>query len=280
MSDLVVSDGAPDAPLLEVKDLKVHLRVADRLVRAVDGVDFKVDTAECVGVVGESGSGKSTLIRAISRLMPNLQVDELSGELRFEGRDILRMADRELRTLRRSRGFSMIFQDPLGYLNPTQRVGRQIAEALSPDGRSRSEHKRVLDLLDEVGFADPGAIARRYPHELSGGMRQRVMIAIALASDPKLLFADEPTTALDATVQLQVLETLYRLHKERNMAVAIITHDLGVVAELCDRVYVMQAGKFVENATAVDLFERPQHPYSARLIELSAHRLDFRGAQE
>src|SRR5688572_22256679 len=177
MSDLAVSDGAP---LLEVKDLKVHLRVADRLVRAVDGVDFKVDTAECVGVVGESGSGKSTLIRAISRLMPNLQVDELSGELRFEGRDILRMADRELRTLRRSRGFSMIFQDPLGYLNPTQRVGRQIAEALSPDGRGRSEHKRVLDLLDEVGFADPGAIARRYPHELSGGMRQRVMIAIAL----------------------------------------------------------------------------------------------------
>lgn len=280
MSDLAVSDGAPDAPLLEVKDLKVHLRVADRLVRAVDGVDFKVDTAECVGVVGESGSGKSTLIRAISRLMPNLQVDELSGELRFEGRDILRMADRELRTLRRSRGFSMIFQDPLGYLNPTQRVARQIAEALSPDGRGRSEHKRVLDLLDEVGFADPGAIARRYPHELSGGMRQRVMIAIALASDPKLLFADEPTTALDATVQLQVLETLYRLHKERNMAVVIITHDLGVVAELCDRVYVMQAGKFVENATAVDLFERPQHPYSARLVELSAHRLDFRGMQQ
>ncbi|MCV3238482.1 ABC transporter ATP-binding protein [Mesorhizobium sp. ZC-5] len=280
MSDLAVSDGAPDAPLLEVKDLKVHLRVADRLVRAVDGVDFKVDTAECVGVVGESGSGKSTLIRAISRLMPNLQVDELSGELRFEGRDILRMADRELRTLRRSRGFAMIFQDPLGYLNPTQRVGRQIAEALSPDGRGRSEHRRVLDLLDEVGFADPGAIARRYPHELSGGMRQRVMIAIALASDPKLLFADEPTTALDATVQLQVLETLYRLHKERNMAVAIITHDLGVVAELCDRVYVMQAGKFVENATAVDLFERPQHPYSARLVELSAHRLDFRGMQQ
>jgi ABC-type dipeptide/oligopeptide/nickel transport system ATPase component len=269
-----------EAPLLQVRDLKVHLRVAGQLVRAVDGANFQVNAGECVGVVGESGSGKSTLVRAISRLMPNLRVDELSGDLRFEGRDILKMSDRELRALRRSRGFSMIFQDPLGYLNPTQRVGRQIGEALSPDGRGRSDRQRILDLLEEAGFPDPGSVSRRYPHELSGGMRQRVMIAIALASDPKLLFADEPTTALDATVQLQVLQTLYRLHKERNMAMAIITHDLGVVAELCDRVYVMQTGKVVESGNTADLFEQPQHPYSARLVNLSAHRLDYRGTQQ
>ncbi|MEO3999400.1 ABC transporter ATP-binding protein [Mesorhizobium sp. CAU 1732] len=261
-------------PLLEVRDLNVHFRVAERLVRAVDGVDFTVNAAECVGIVGESGSGKSTLIRAVSRLMPNLRIDQLSGDVRFEGRDVLAMPDRELRELRRSRGFSMIFQDPLGHLNPTQRVGRQIAEGLSPGGRGRSDRDRVHELLDEVGFSDPGVIARRYPHELSGGMRQRVMIAIALASDPKLLFADEPTTALDATVQLQVLQTLYKLHKERNMAVAIITHDLGVVAEMCDRVCVMQTGKILETASTVDLFERPQHPYSARLVHLSARRLE------
>jgi len=267
-------------PMLQVRDLKVHFKVAGRVVRAVDGIDIDIDAGECIGVVGESGSGKSTIVRAISRLLPNLRVDEVSGKATFEGRDIFAMSDRELRGLRRSRGFSMIFQDPLGYLNPTQRVGKQIAEALSPDGRGRPDRVRVQDLLDEVGFPDPGRVARRYPHELSGGMRQRVMIAIALASDPKLLFADEPTTALDATVQLQVLQTLYRLHKERNMAVAIITHDLGVVAEMCDRVYVMQTGKVLETATAVDLFERPQHPYSARLVSLSTHRLQTERGEE
>jgi ABC-type dipeptide/oligopeptide/nickel transport system ATPase component len=257
--------------LLDVRNLKVHLRVADQVVRAVDGADLQVNQAECVGVVGESGSGKSTLVRAISRLMPNLRIEELSGDLKFEGRDLLEMNDRDLRALRRKRGFSMIFQDPLGYLNPTQRVERQIAEALSDDGRGQSDGQRVCNLLDEVGFSNPRNVARRFPHELSGGMRQRVMIAMALASDPKLLFADEPTTALDATVQLQVLQTLYRLHKERNMAVAIITHDLGVIAELCDRVYVMQGGRTIESASTIDLFERPQHPYSARLIGLSTH---------
>jgi ABC-type dipeptide/oligopeptide/nickel transport system ATPase component len=268
------------APLLKVTDLAVHFRVSDRLVRAVDGVDFEVNSAECVGVVGESGSGKSTLIRAISRLMPNLRVDRISGEVLFEGNEVLSMPERTLRALRRSQGFSMIFQDPLGYLNPTQRIGRQIAEALSPRPGGKSDKARVHDMLEEVGFPDPAGVARRFAHELSGGMRQRVMIAIALASDPKLLFADEPTTALDATVQFQVLQTLYRLHKERNMSVVIVTHDLGVVAEICDRVYVMQTGKVVETATAVDLFERPQHPYSARLVSLSDHRLAGAGGQQ
>ncbi|MBM1173417.1 ABC transporter ATP-binding protein [Microvirga arabica] len=265
--------------LVAVKNLKVHFQVTDRIVRAVDGVDFHVNPAECVGIVGESGSGKSTLVRAVSRLMPNLRVKELSGDVQFEGRDVLKMSEGDLRELRRSRGFSMIFQDPLGYLNPTHRVGRQIAEALSPHGNVQSDSQRVQSLLEEAGFQEPNNVARSFPHELSGGMRQRVMIAIALARDPKLLFADEPTTALDSTVQLQVLQTLYRLHKERNMAVVIITHDLGVVAELCDRVYVMQTGKVVETADSVDLFERPKHTYSARLVELSAHRSSFRGAQ-
>lgn len=258
--------------LLDVRDLTVHFRVSDNVIKAVDGVDFKVEAGECVGVVGESGSGKSTLIRAISKLMPNLRVERMSGEVLFDERDIFSMPDRELRALRRQSGFSMIFQDPLGYLNPTHRVGRQIAEALSPRA-GLSSKERVHDLLDEVGFHEPASVARRFPHELSGGMRQRIIIAIALASDPKLLFADEPTTALDATVQLQVLKTLYRLHKSRNMSVVIVTHDLGVVAEMCDRVYVMQTGKIIETASATDLFERPQHPYSARLVRLSEHRI-------
>jgi ABC-type dipeptide/oligopeptide/nickel transport system ATPase component len=273
-----VNHTASAAPLLDVENLKIHFNVGGRTVRAVDGVDFRVNPAEFVGVVGESGSGKSTLVRAISRLMPNLRMNEYSGKVEFEGRDILAMSDRELRALRRSHGFSMIFQDPLGYLNPTHRVGRQIAEALS-SRPGKSDRERVADLLSEVGFPDPASIAQRYPHELSGGMRQRVMIAMALASDPKLLFADEPTTALDATVQMQVLQTLYRLHVQRNMAVVIITHDLGVVAELCDRVYVMQTGKVVETAPAVELFENPQHPYSARLIDLSTSHQRQEGAR-
>jgi ABC-type dipeptide/oligopeptide/nickel transport system ATPase component len=256
-------------PLLEVRDLKVHLRVGGNVVRAVDGVDLTVGRGECIGIVGESGSGKSTLARAVLRLLPNVDLAELSGHIAFNGADTLSMPDAALRQLRRHAGFSMIFQDPLGYLNPTMRVGRQIREALCPDTKAGADDARVYGLLRDVGLKDVEQVARRFPHELSGGMRQRIMIAIALASEPLLLVADEPTTALDATVQLQVLETLQRLHRERDMAMAIITHDLGVVAALCDRVYVMNGGKVVESAETVQLFERPAHPYSARLIELS-----------
>ncbi|MGJ7505907.1 ABC transporter ATP-binding protein [Variovorax sp. GT1P44] len=264
-----MQDNNSRASLLEVRNLKVHLRVGGNVVRAVDGVDLTVGRGECVGIVGESGSGKSTLARAVLRLLPNVDMAELSGDISFNGADTLSMPDAALRKLRQHAGFSMIFQDPLGYLNPTMRVGRQIREALCPDESAGSDDARVYGLLRDVGLKDVEQVARRYPHELSGGMRQRIMIAIALASEPLLLVADEPTTALDATVQLQVLETLQRLHRERNMAMAIITHDLGVVAALCDRVYVMNGGKVVESAETVQLFERPAHPYSARLIELS-----------
>jgi ABC-type dipeptide/oligopeptide/nickel transport system ATPase component len=264
--------GVQEGELLDVRDLKVHLRVGGTVVRAVDGVDLIVRPGESIGIVGESGSGKSTLARAILKLLPNVELAELRGDIRFRGRDLTRIADADLRALRRHGGFSMIFQDPLGYLNPTKRIGTQIAEAL---GRKRfaAARQRVERLMEEAGLPASAQLARRFPHELSGGQRQRVMIAIALASEPALLFADEPTTALDATVQLQVLKTLGRLHRDRNMAMVIITHDLGVVAELCERVYVMRAGKVVESGDAVEVFENPRHPYAAQLIDLSTrHR--------
>ena len=237
-------------------------------MRAVDGVDLFVEHGECVGIVGESGSGKTTLARAILRLLPPVELAEISGEMMFNGKEIGTMPDAALQEMRRQGSFSMVFQDPLGYLNPTQRVGAQIAEALPSGFRAAAVRQRTLDLLREVGLRDAELVARRYPHELSGGMRQRALIALALAPSPMLLVADEPTTSLDATVQLQVLETLRRLHRERNMALAVITHDLGLVAELCDRVYVMRAGKVVECADVFTLFEAPKHPYTARLIEL------------
>jgi ABC-type dipeptide/oligopeptide/nickel transport system ATPase component len=260
------------APLLSVRNLKVHLRVGEAVVRAVDGVDLSVDQGESIGIVGESGSGKSTLARAVLKLLPNVELAACQGEVNFRGLDLARMSDPALRDLRRHHGFSMIFQDPLGYLNPTKRVGAQVAEAISGKS-SGSSGDRVQQLLAEAGLPSALQLARRFPHELSGGMRQRVMIAIALASEPALLFADEPTTALDATVQLQVLETLRRLHRDRKMAMVIISHDLGVVAELCNRVYVMRDGKVLESGDTVEVFENPKHPYAAQLIELSTrHR--------
>ena len=256
-------------PLLRVESLKVHLRTAGAVVRAVDGVSLYVFPGECVGIVGESGSGKSTLARAIVHLLPNVEFAELSGRVVFDGADLGTMAPGVLRRLRHAGGFSMVFQDPLGYLNPTRRVGIQVAEAIH-DARSRAEvTNRIHKLLHEVGLPEPPIVARRYPHELSGGMRQRVMIAMALASSPKLLVADEPTSSLDVTVQLQVLRTLKRLHREHAMALVLITHDLGVVAQLCDRVYVMRAGRVVEQADKFTLFDAPRDPYTARLIRLS-----------
>jgi ABC-type dipeptide/oligopeptide/nickel transport system ATPase component len=256
------------SPLLTVRQARVHLQVGPRLVRAVDGVDLDLMQGECVGILGESGSGKSTLGRMIARLLPGIAIAHLSGEVTFDGQDIARMPDRALRALRRQRSFAMVFQDPLSHLNPTRRIGAQMTEALPPV----HDPGRAAALLTQVGLADPGRILRLYPHQLSGGMRQRVLIAMAMAARPRLLIADEPTTALDATVQVQVIQTLRRLHREQGVAMLVISHNLGLVAELCDRVYVMDAGRVVEQAAIEDLFDRPSHPVTAGLVA-AARRL-------
>jgi ABC-type dipeptide/oligopeptide/nickel transport system ATPase component len=261
-----------DAPLLSARDIKVLLRVHGRIVKAVDGVDLDVLPGQCVGVVGESGSGKSTLGRAMTRLLPNVEIAELSGSVRFCGEDVLAMSSDRMRGLRRHRGLSMVFQDPLSYLNPTLRVDRQMAEALRHLSDKRAVQDTSTELLRQVGLHEAARILRLYPHELSGGMRQRVLIAMALAPDPQILVADEPTTALDATVQYQVIQTLRRLNKERNLAMLIITHDLGMVAELCDQVYVMNGGKVVEAADVFSLFDAPKNAYTVSLLA-AARRL-------
>ena len=263
---------AVEQPLLSARDVKVHLRVHGRIVKAVDGVDLDVLPGQCVGIVGESGSGKSTLGRAMTRLLPNVEIAELSGSVKFCGEDVLAMSSDTMRALRRHRGLSMVFQDPLSYLNPTLRIERQMAESLRHLPDRRTVQAKSVELLQQVGLADAERVLGLYPHELSGGMRQRVLIAMALAPDPQILVADEPTTALDATVQYQVIQTLRRLNKERNLAMLIITHDLGMVAELCDQVYVMHGGKIVEAADVFTLFEAPKSDYTASLLA-AARRL-------
>jgi peptide/nickel transport system ATP-binding protein len=255
-----------DPPLLDVRGLTVHLRVRDREVRAADGVDLQVAAGECVGLVGESGSGKTMVARAIVGLLPTVRLQRCDGDVVLDGTNILGLRAKELRKARQGR-VSMIFQEPTSYLNPTMRVGAQIAEAL-PESLARAEKAETIrTLLAQAGLPRGQAIERRYPHQLSGGMKQRAMIALALASNPKLLIADEPTTALDVTVQAQVLQTLRHLHEQRGMAILLITHDFGVIAEMCDRIYVMYAGEIVESADAVTLFEKPRHPYTRLLLD-------------
>lgn len=271
MNKLVHSPGQESLrdDLLTVRDLDVHIVAGASKIHAVKNATLTVKKAECIGIVGESGSGKSTLARAVSRLMPNVTRTELTGEVEFNGTNMLEISGDDLRKLRRNNGFSMVFQDPLSYLNPTKRIWRQIDEALPGVTARRARRERIISLLNEVGLPNPEKVAGSYPHELSGGMRQRVMIAIALASEPLLLIADEPTTALDSTVQLLVLDTLRRLHRDRGMAMIVITHDLGVIAELCDRVYVMRGGQIIESGETASVFKSPSHEYTARLLELS-----------
>jgi oligopeptide/dipeptide ABC transporter ATP-binding protein len=252
--------------LLDVRDLRVHFRRDGKLVKAVDGADLTLRAGECVGLVGESGSGKSVLARSVARLMPDANIEKTSGSVLFDGTDVLALGDRELQQHRRGRFVSMVFQDPLSYLNPTKRVGRQVAEALPRDISRKEQRIQVGEFFTRVGLPGDLVTQRRYPHELSGGMRQRVLIALALASSPRLLIADEPTTALDVTVQIQVLNTLEKLHRERDMALLVITHDLALVAELCDRVYVMYAGQIVESGDVRALFANPTHPYTRGLL--------------
>ncbi len=251
------------APLLAVDDLRVEIPTQRGVVQAVRGVSFTVERGETFALVGESGSGKTMTCRAILRLIhPPGRIS--GGRVTFQGRNLARLPERDLERIRGS-GFVMVFQDPMSALNPVLTVEEQIAEAL-PWGRPYSRRDRALDLLRRVGIPDPERRLRAYPHQLSGGQRQRVMLAIALARQPALLLADEPTTALDVTIQAQILRLIVTLQKEYGMALILVTHDLGVVYHMVDRVAVMYAGQIMELAAKGDLFARPRHPYTIGLI--------------
>lgn len=252
--------------LLVVEHLKTHFFTRAGVVRAVDDVSFTLDQGQALGLVGESGSGKSVTSLSILGLVGGTG-KIVGGSVKYQGRDIVHVSEEEKRRLRGSE-IAMIFQDPMTSLNPVFTIGEQIAEAVRIHKQlSRREAWNVaVEALQSVSIPDPARRARDYPHQLSGGMRQRAMIAMALSCDPKVLIADEPTTALDVTIQAQILELLARLQQDRDLALLLITHDLGVVAEVADRVAVMYAGKIVEEAPVHELFQKPQHPYTMGLL--------------
>ncbi|EGL35448.1 ABC transporter, ATP-binding protein [Parvimonas sp. oral taxon 110 str. F0139] len=252
--------------LLEIKDLHTSFRIRDEYFDAVDGVDMKLFSDEILAIVGESGCGKSTLATTVMGLH-NPNYTRSTGEILFEGKNLVGLSEKEFNEIR-GEGIGMIFQDPLSSLNPLQRIGKQIEEGLIYHTKMNAEERkaRVLELIEQVGIPNPPRVARQYPHELSGGMRQRVIIAIALACKPKIIIADEPTTALDVTIQAQILDLLVQIQKEINAGIILITHDLGVVAQLADRVCVMYAGQIVEEAPVVELFTNPKHPYTRSLL--------------
>jgi peptide/nickel transport system ATP-binding protein len=261
-------------PLLEVRDLRVQFDTADGVVKAVDGISYKVESGRALGIVGESGSGKSVSSLTVMGLtrFTNARIE---GEILFEGRDLLKASDEDMRQIR-GKEIAMIFQDPLSSLHPYYKVGKQLVEAIRahhPETSKQAARTRAIELLDMVDIPEPNRRVDNYPHEFSGGMRQRAMIAMALSNDPKLLIADEPTTALDVTVQAQILALIERLQHELNTAVVIITHDLGVIAETADDVAVMYAGRIVERATTERIFRSPEHPYTWGLLR-SIPRLD------
>jgi oligopeptide/dipeptide ABC transporter ATP-binding protein len=260
-------------PLLAVEDLRVQFWTRRGTVYAVNGTSFEIAPGETLGIVGESGCGKSVTSLALLGILPRAG-RVVGGTAMFEGRDLLSMRDRELRRVR-GREIAMIFQDPMTSLNPVLSVGRQIREAIEThfDMSKRAANLRAGELLERVGIPNPNARLRDYPHQFSGGMRQRAMIAMALACKPKLLIADEPTTALDVTIQAQILDILRELVREEGTALILITHDLGVVAGMCERLNVMYAGMFIETGTADQLFATPRHPYTLGLLE-SIPRLD------
>jgi oligopeptide/dipeptide ABC transporter ATP-binding protein len=252
--------------LLSVENLRTYFKSSRGTVKAVDGVSFTVNRGETRAIVGESGCGKSMTALSLLQLVPEPAGYIDSGRILFEGKDLLDRTWNEMREVR-GKDIAMIFQEPMTSLNPVYTIGYQIREALSVHGKSADEAmKRAVDLLGRVGLEDPKQALRQYPHELSGGMRQRVMIAIALANRPKLLIADEPTTALDVTVQAQILALIRELQRETGMAVLLITHDLGIVAEVADQVSVMYAGQVVESTDTRSLFKDPRHPYSKGLF--------------
>jgi peptide/nickel transport system ATP-binding protein len=254
-------------PLLRVEDLHVEFATEDGVVHAVDGISYAIQRGKTLGIVGESGSGKTVSSLATLGLTRS-QGAHVSGRILFEGRDLVALSEAELRTVR-GNDIAMIFQDPLSSLHPFFKVGAQLIEALRVhrDISKAQARARAVELLGLVGIPDPARRVDDYPHEFSGGMRQRAMIAMALANEPKLLIADEPTTALDVTVQAQILALLARLQRELGMAIVIITHDLGVVAEMADGIAVMYAGRIVEKAAATTVFEAPEHPYTWGLLK-------------
>jgi oligopeptide transport system ATP-binding protein len=252
--------------VLSVSDLRVQFGRSDAAVRAVNGVDFELAAGERLAIVGESGSGKSVMSLSLLRLLPGNAVIS-SGSVRLNGREVLSLNERELGGLR-GREAAMVFQDPMSSLNPVLRIGRQI---MAPQRRhlgldANAAHRRSVELLEEVGIPDPERAMRAYPHELSGGMRQRVLIAMALSCKPSLIIADEPTTALDVTVQAQIIRLLTRLSDEHSTAMILVTHDLGIVARFAQRVAVMYGGRFVETGTVEEIFREPQHPYTEGLL--------------
>ena len=252
--------------ILEVQDLMVDFRTAAGVVQAVRGISFSMEQGQTLAIVGESGSGKSVTSRAIMGILTeNATVRQ--GQVLFDGQDLLKLNQRQLCSIRGNR-IAMVFQDPLSSLDPVMRIGEQIAEGIrlklgiSP----RAARKKALALLSEVGIRDPARCYRQFPHQLSGGMRQRIVIAIALAADPEILICDEPTTALDVTIQAQILELLERLKQQRKLSILFITHDFGVVANVADRIGVMYAGKLVEYGTSREIFYDPRHPYTKALL--------------
>ena len=260
-------NGSAADSLLRIDDLRIWFKTRTGDVRAVDGVTLDIRPGEVVGLVGESGSGKSVTARSVIRLVPMPPGRLVGGTVRFDGRDLYALSEKEMQALRGGR-IAMIFQDPMTFLNPLYTAGDQVAEAIRRhQGLDRAAARaKVVDLFRTVGIPNPEARYDAYPHQLSGGLRQRVMIAMALSSEPALLIADEPTTALDVTIQAQILALLRELQRSTGMSVLLITHDLGVVAEMCDRVAVMYAGQIVEQAPVDVLFREPQHPYTVGLM--------------
>lgn len=262
------------AKLLQVKDLRTYFYTQEGVVKAVDGVSYDIDEGETLGLVGESGSGKSVSALSIMRLIPNPPGKIVGGEILFDGQDILKLNEDEMRHIRGNR-IAMIFQEPMTSLNPVLTIGQQITETLELHLKLNAQdaRKRAAELLAMVGIPEAQSRLDAYPHQFSGGMRQRVMIAIGLSCNPRLLLADEPTTALDVTIQAQILEIIKRLSAELGTAVILITHNLGVVARYADRVNVMYAGRLAETAPAATLYANPRHPYTLGLLK-SVPRLD------
>ena len=257
-----------EVPLLQVRNMITRFHTHDGIVNAVNGVDFDIFPGETLGIVGESGCGKSVTALSVMRLLPKPVSNIAGGRILYRGQDLLTLPVQQMRHIR-GKKIAMIFQEPMTALNPVHTAGRQMKEVFAlhfPEMTPDQRHARAMEMLDRVGILDPGRVLEKYPHQLSGGIRQRVMIGMALSCEPDILIADEPTTALDVTIQAQILDLIKALQKTSGMSIALITHDLGVIAENCDQVAVMYAGQIVETADVRSLFKKPLHPYTRGLL--------------